>query len=143
MPEQDTDYYRGDKADGITPPDLSKSVSMADHIVKARGKKSQYTSVSREPGKIRDFGEQVWRLERERLRTEGHMLVKHEELLTALRQQVVATDKAERQKALQAIRYAKMRLEGLVDWQFSTSGVDRKDLIVWAAEKVRPFFARV
>ena len=54
-----TDYYRGDQKAGITAPDLTKDVEYADHVVKARGKRTQFTSVSKTPAKIVDFGEML------------------------------------------------------------------------------------
>lgn len=38
------DYFRGDRSSGITAPDLTKEVDYADHIVKARGKRTCFTS---------------------------------------------------------------------------------------------------
>ena len=56
------DYYRGDEADGVTPPNLEDSSTYAEHIVHARGKRTRFTSLSTDPTKIRDFGTQLWRL---------------------------------------------------------------------------------
>ena len=137
------DYFRGDQRDGITAPNLSKDVGFADHIVKARGKRTQFTSVSREPDKIRDFGDQVYKLKRKEFLADNHELVEHQPLMDALRDEARTADKAEKLKAVQAMRYAKMRLEGLVNWGFDTTGVQRKDLITWAAGKVQPYFKRL
>ena len=137
-----SDYFRGDSKAGITAPNLARDVGYADHIVKARGKRTQFTSVSRQPGKVWDFGDQLYRLKREDAASDGHKLVEHETLMAHLREQARSEKKAAKLKALQAIRYAKKRLEGLVDWSFDTSGVDRKDLITWAATKVQPYFEK-
>ena len=137
-----TDYFRGDQSSGITPPDLSKEVDYADHIVKARGKRTQFTSVSKEPGKIRDFGDQLYKLKREELQADDHELVEHEALMEALRVRAREDEQAAKLKAVQALRYARRRLEGLVDWKFDVSGVERKDLITWASTKVRPYFVK-
>lgn len=51
------EYFRRDQGDEISPPDLSKECSFAEHIVHARGKRTQYTSVSLDLAKIKDFGE--------------------------------------------------------------------------------------
>ncbi len=136
------DYYRGDQKAGITAPDLSKDVEYADHIVKARGKRTQFTSVSKEPGKIADFGETLYHLQQEKLGADDHHLVEHQQLVDALREQARSTEKAAKLKAVQAIRYAKKRAEGLVDWRFDTSGVQPKDLITWAGSKVQAYFQR-
>ncbi len=79
-----TDYFRGDQKAGITPPNLSNTCDFADHIVKARGKKSAFTSVSKEPSRIGDFGEVVYRVKRPELDSDGHVLVDHEQLVEAL-----------------------------------------------------------
>ena len=50
------DYFRQDKETGFTAPDLSKNCTDAEHIVRARGKRTQLTSVSLAPTKIHDFG---------------------------------------------------------------------------------------
>jgi len=39
------DYFRQDQSDGISPPDLTKNTTFAEHIVRARGKRTKYTSV--------------------------------------------------------------------------------------------------
>jgi hypothetical protein len=39
-------YFRRDQRDGVGPPDLSKVCTYAEHIVHARGKRTQFTSVS-------------------------------------------------------------------------------------------------
>jgi hypothetical protein len=46
-------------------------------------------------------------------------------------------------RAIQALRYAQRRKEGLVSWSFITTGVARKDLIAWAERKVQAYFVRV
>jgi len=50
-------YFRRDQRDGISPPDLSKVCTYAEHIVHARGKRTQFTSISLDLAKIRDFGD--------------------------------------------------------------------------------------
>ncbi len=136
------EYYRGDQRAGITAPDLSKDVEYADHIVKARGKRTQFTSVSKKSGKIRDFGDSLYHLQQEKLAEDDHQLVEHQQLINALREQARGTEKAAKLKAVQAIRYARKRAEGLVDWRFDTSGVQRKDLIAWAGSRVQAYFQR-
>ncbi|MBN2497477.1 MAG: hypothetical protein JXR96_22990 [Deltaproteobacteria bacterium] len=135
-------YYRGDQESGITAPNLCKNVDFSDHIVRARGKKTRYTSVSLEPGKINDFGEQVYILNQEKLKADAHGLVEHQALMQNLREQSRTATKARRIKAIQAIRYARKRLEGLVDWRFDISGIDPEGIISWAYRKVQPYFAR-
>jgi hypothetical protein len=94
------------------------------------------------PGKIRDFGDQLYRLEREKADADGHFVLEHEALMAALRGQAKSQDKAAKQKAVQALRYAKRRLEGLVNWKFTTTGVEPKSLITWAERKVQPYFRK-
>jgi hypothetical protein len=135
-------YYRRDQASGITAPDLSKAVTFAEHIVRARGKRTQFTSTSLDAVKIRDFGDALYQLRDDALASDGHALVEHEKLMTSLRATVASSDKAERARAIQALRYAKKRLEALVHWTFDTSGVEPKNLINWAGPRVQPYFAR-
>jgi hypothetical protein len=137
------DYYRRDQRDGISPPDLSKDCTYAEHIVRARGKRTRFTSVSLDLATIRDFGEADYRLERGRLGEDGHTLVEHDPLLAALRRAILEGEKEERLRAVQALRYARRRKEGLVRWVFDISGVARKDLIPWAGRHVQRYFARV
>jgi hypothetical protein len=137
------EYFRRDRSDGISPPDLSKECTFAEHIVHARGKRTQLTSVSLDLSRIRDFGDTDYRLERENADADGHSVVEHEELLDELRRVAREEDKAERLRAAQALRYATRRREGLVKWSFNTSRVARKNLISWAAKKVQGYFTRV
>lgn len=137
-----SDYFRGDNRTGITPPDLSKDVDYADHIVKARGKRTQFTSVSKDPIKIRDFGDQLYKLKREKVDADGHILIENETLMASLREQARSQDKAAKLKAVQALRYAKKRLEGLVTWSFKIHGIERTNMITWAAGQIQPYFER-
>lgn len=54
-----------------------------------------------------------------------------------------SSEKDERVRAIQAQRYARRRLEGLVKWDFQTKDVERKDLITWAFDKVQKYFRKV
>jgi hypothetical protein len=69
-------------------------------------------------------------------------VVEHEILLAELQRVANEEEKAERQRAIQALRYARQRKEGLVKWNFDTSGVERKDLIGWAQGKVQAYFVK-
>ena len=135
-------YFRGDQRTGITAPDLSKQCEFAEHIVRARGKRTAYTSVSLDRHSIGRFGECQYFLLREPLAVDKHQLVEHVDLIRHLEQTARERDKGERLTALQALRYARMRKEGLISWKFRTDGVDRKDLITWAGDKVRLYFQR-
>ena len=137
------DYFRRDQTDGVTAPDLSKDCSYAEHIVCARGRRTQLTSVSLDPQKINDFGPVLYRTLRPDIEGDGHAIVEHAELLQQLCAAAESGVKEERARALQAQRYAKRRREGLVKWNFQLGGVDRKDLIAWAFRKVQKYFGRV
>lgn len=137
------DYLRGDQATGITAPDLSKTCSFAEHIVRARGKRTQYTSVSLDPTRITDFGEVLYHLKQPELQVDAHELVEHAAVMTTLRQTVESEDKAERARAIQALRYARKRVEGLVRWKFNTGSIAQKDLINWAGSQVQKYFVKV
>jgi hypothetical protein len=140
-PQQE--YFRRDRDDGISPPDLSKDCTYAEHIVRARGKRTRFTSVALEASRIRDFGPALYRLHRDTLIADTHTLVEHTDLLRSLRDSVRNTDKADRNKAIQALRYATMRAEGLVDWSFDFAGVARNDLLTWAKARVGRYFSKV
>lgn len=135
-------YYRRDREEGISPPDLSKACTFAEHIVRARGKRTRFTSVSLDPASIRDFGDTLYRLQRSRLETDGHQLVEHGVLLGELQRTIRESDKDERLRAVQALRYARRRREGLIDWQFDIAGIERKALLGWAARNVMDYFVK-
>ncbi|WP_295407579.1 hypothetical protein [uncultured Thiocystis sp.] len=132
MTEKTINYFRRDQLDGITAPDLSKDCSYAEHIVRARGKRTQLTSVSLDQMKINDFGPALYRALKSEIDRDGHVLVEHADLMRKLRKAAASSGKEERSRALQAKRYAKRRLECLVDWRFGIVRIDRKDLITWA-----------
>ncbi len=135
-------YFRRDQKDGVSPPDLSKDCSYADHIVHARGKRTKFTSLPLDLAKCRDFGECTYRLLREPAEADKHKIVEHEHLLTELQQTASRGEKDERLKAIHALRYARMRKEGLVDWQFDISRVERKEVISWAHRQIQKYFVR-
>ena len=136
-------YFRRDQATGITAPDLRKACFHAEHIVRARGKRTQYTSVSLDTDKVHDIGETTYKLKCQDLLGDKHVLVGHSDLLAGLRSTAKTTQKAERVRAIQAIRYATKRREGLVQWVFDVAGVDQKDVINWAQPKVAAYFTKV
>jgi hypothetical protein len=142
MKPKPPDYFRRDQADGVTAPDLSKDCSYAEHIVRARGKRTQLTSVSLDRQKINDFGPALYRVLRPDIDRDGHAIVEHADLMQQLRAAAESNVKEERARALQAQRYAKRRQEGLVRWNFSPGTVDRKDLITWAFRNVQKYFVR-
>jgi hypothetical protein len=137
------EYFRRDQYDGISPPDLSKECTFAEHIVHARGKRTQLTSVSFDLNKIKDFGEADYRLEQRETIDAGHQLIEHDTLVSELKCVVRDGEKADRLRAVQAIRYATRRKEGIVSWRFDISRVARKDLIAWAYARVQSFFTRL
>ena len=142
MTPKPPDYFRRDQADGVTAPDLSKDCSYAEHIVRARGKRTQLTSVSLDPQKINDFGPALYRALRPDIDGDGHAIIEHSELLQHLRVSAELNEKEERVRALQAQRYAKRRKEGLVKWNFSFGGIDRKNLTSWAFQNIQKYFRR-
>lgn len=137
------EYFRRDQREGISPPDLSKEFTFAEHIVHARGKRTPFTSVSLDLSRIRDFGNTDYKLEQAKIADDGHALVEHHALIQSLRKAAREEEKAERLRAVQALRYALRRMEGLVKWSFDISGIARKDLIAWARGKVQGYFSRV
>jgi hypothetical protein len=136
-------YFRRDQSAGITAPDLTKVCSPAEHIVHARGKRTNFTSVSLHPSRIEDFGEVTYVLEQTVMAADYHVLIKHQELVDGLRATCRNGEKAERTRALQALRHAMRRSEGLVDWKFDTSRVERSDMITWGYGRVQKYFRKV
>jgi len=137
-----TEYHRRDQEIGITAPDLSKACTFAEHIVRARGKRTAFTSVSLDPNSIRRFGPRCYLLLRDVLTADRHELVEHATLMADLSREVREEEKAARLLALRALQYAKMRKEGLVRWTFDISRIERKDLIVWAIQHVQRYFKK-
>jgi len=137
------DYFRRDQRDGVSPPDLSKDCTFAEHIVHARGKRTQFTSVSLDLSKNRDFGDTNYKLQRDKTVSDGHSLVEHEALLAELRRSVREAEREDSDRAARALVYATRRKEGLVNWAFNISSVARKDLIAWALGRVQEYFTRV
>jgi hypothetical protein len=137
------DYFRRDRSEGLTPPDLSKTCSYAEHIVRARGKRTQYTSVSLDPKKIRDFGDALYKAKRPELQADQHAIVEHAQLIQSLQSVVQNETKADRARAIQALRYARSRVEGLVVWRFSVAAVEPKSLVNWAFDKIQQYFTKV
>ena len=86
--------------------------------------RSQYSRLMLNIAKCRDFGECTYRLLREPAEADKHKIVEHEHILTELQQTASPKEKDERLKAIHALRYARMRKEGLVDWQFDISRVE-------------------
>ena len=117
--------------------------SYAEHIVRARGKRTQYTSVSLDPTKIRDFGDALYKVKRPELEADQHAILEHHHLMQNLQVAVQDGSKADRARAIQALRYARSRAEGLVLWHFNTSGVEPKRLVNWAFDKIQKYFSRV
>jgi hypothetical protein len=110
--------------------------------VRARGKRTAYTSVSLHPDAIRDFGNTLYQVKRPKLEDDGHALVQHGGLLAELRKAAAKESKGERLRAVQALRYAKRRREGLIDWKFDVSAVKPTDLVSWAQSRVAAYFAK-
>lgn len=134
------DYFRRDQVAGITAPDLSKWCTLAEHIVRARGKRTKFTSVSLDPDKIDDFGPALYQALCEKITGAGHPIIEHDQLIRELREAAQSGIKADKVRALQAQRYARRRREGLIDWDFDTSRVPQKDLITWAFDRIQEFF---
>lgn len=51
------DYYRRDQRSGVSPPDLTKESTFAEHCVHARGKRTKFTSLTLDLTKVKDMGE--------------------------------------------------------------------------------------
>lgn len=137
------DYYRGDEADGVTPPNLEDSSTYAEHIVHARGKRTRFTSLSTDPTKIRDFGTQLWRLLQPKIYDDGHEVVVHETIVEQLRHEARNKSNPEAAEfAARALDRARKRREALINWKFNTSRIERKHLSEWARRHIQQFFVR-
>jgi hypothetical protein len=137
------DYFRRDQKNGISPPDLTKESTYAEHIVHTRGKRTRYTTVSLDLSRIKDFGEADYRLERPLVLADGHSLIEHDALVRSLRKTASESEKGDRLRAVAALKYAMRRKEGIVDWSFEISGIARKDVITWAKVQVQQYFTRL
>ncbi|MCG3178251.1 MAG: hypothetical protein BIFFINMI_00577 [Phycisphaerae bacterium] len=137
------DYYRRDQKGGVTAPDLAKDCTYAQHVVRARGKRTRFTSVTLAPDRCRDFGVATYHLLRPKVDDDGHRVVEHEALMKALRETARKETKDEKARAIQALRYARRRAEGLVDWRLDISRVERKNLIAFAEGKITGYFRAV
>lgn len=142
-PKSPPDYFRRDQDPGITAPDLSKDSTYAEHVVRARGRRTPFTSLSLDHQKINDFGPTLYQVDRQKVEADTHSIVEHEDLMARLRDIATSGEKADRARALQAQRYARRRLEGLVRWNFDLRGVERKDLITWAYGKIQSYFRKL
>lgn len=140
---QKADYYRRDNRKGISPPILTKSVTPAQHIVRTRGKRTQFSSVSLDPDSVREFGNTLYRLKRDKLETDKHKLIEHTALIADLKRIAQSGVREDRALALHALRYALRRKEGLVEWAFKIDGIDRKRLANWTLQQVNQYFSRV
>ena len=143
MPQQLLEYYRRDQEHGLTAPDLSKDCVYADHVVRARGKRTKFTSISLDKTKIDDFGPALYQALRPGLDKGGHVVIEHHDLIAALRSFAASSDKADRLRALQAIRYAGRRREGLIEWKFNIDSIERKDLISFAFNAIQKYFKKL
>jgi hypothetical protein len=121
-------------------PDLSKPCSFAEHVVRTRGKRTKYTSVSLDPDKIDDFGPAPYQALCIDIRAAGHAIIEHDALIQSLRAEAENSTKMDRRRALPAQRYATRRREGLIDWIFDATSVQLKELITWAFAQIQKFF---
>ena len=93
-----------------------------------------------DPDKIDDFGPTLYQALCPEILGKGHAVIEHDALIRSLRTAALDGDRLDRRKALQAQRYAIRRREGLIDWTFDTTLVQRKELITWAFTQVQSFF---
>jgi len=98
--------------------------------------------VSLDSSKLSDFGPALYQAKRPELKNDGHALVEHADLISALREAALSSTKDEKVRAIQALRYATRRKEGLVTWKFDTAGVEAKDVINWAFARVQKYFVK-
>ena len=137
------EYFRRDRSAGVTAPDLTKLCSVPEHVVRARGKKTNFTSVSLDLARLQDLGEAEYRLDSGQTEADRHRIIEHHVLISMLRDVCQNSDKQERARALQGIRYVKSRLEALVEWKFDISAVARKDVITWAYSRIQKYFTKI
>ena len=134
------DYFRRDQKWGITAPDLSKACTWAEHIVRVRGKRTKFTSVSLDADKIDDFGPTLYQALCAEMAAAGHNLIEHDLLIQDLRSTAESQDKSERRRAIQALVYAKRRREGLIDWKIRAPKAKKDHTLTFASTQVQKFF---
>lgn len=93
--------------------------------------------------KIDDFGTTLYRALRDKIESAGHAVVEHNALMAHLSALAASSEKEERVRAIRAKLYARRRREGLIEWKFKITRVDRKTLITWAFNKIQQYFAKM
>ena len=137
-----TEFFRCDQADLVTGPNLANTTSYAEHIVHARGKRTQFTSLSEDATKIREFGPQLWKLLLAVAKQNNHTILGHQDLMAALRRELDSEDDAASELALRAIPRAKKRVEALIVWNFDVPAAVKKNPINWATTQIQKFFIK-
>lgn len=87
-----------------------------------------------------DFGPVLYEALTKELKSNGHRLIDHQTLINSLREAAKGGDKQDRVRAVQALRYASRRREGLVIWSLDHSLIDRKNVFEWTRSKISPYF---
>lgn len=136
-------YYRRDQEKGITAPKLDAGVSFVEHVVRARGKKTQYTSISHDVNRISHFDGVDYEVLHTDVVGDGHLLVPCDALQCELKKVAYEGEKAEAQKATRALGYVRKNLESLIDWKFNVATVAPKDIIAWAYSSIQKYFRKM
>ncbi len=137
------DYFRRDQESGVSAPNPLNVCEPWEHIVKARGKRTNYTSVSLDQNSIRVFGPQLYRLLYTDITSDGHNLMEHQLLVATLTNAARTGDSRTKDLAIRALRYARRRREGLVGWGIDVSGIERKNVITHTYTLIQQYFARM
>lgn len=132
-------HYRGDQDKGITAPNLGLDVTFAEHVVKARGRKSNYTSVSENRAAAQIFGK-VYTLDEIGLRNDGHQLFCSISIQKSL-QDTIKSGGPQAQLALRAVPRVAKNSECLIKWDFKIpSKFTGGSLISWTYNTIQKYF---
>ena len=135
-------HFRNDSPNGITPPNPDANVSHVDHITKARGKRTQFTSVSQDADSIRHFSGELYRCSRIAVQGDGHTFVEHNDLVDGIRQTILKSRREEKIKAERALQYTTRAKEALINWKFDFRRVPRKDRITRCGDQIQAYFTQ-
>ena len=108
----------------------------------ARGKRTQFTSVSESDDAIKHFSGELYRCSQTQITGDGHTFVEHSSLVDSLREEILRSRRGDKIKAERALQYATRAREALIDWQFDFRRVLRKDRITRCGTQIQPYFTR-
>lgn len=121
---------------GINP---NNRVSIVDHITKARGEKTQYTSVSDELQKLDQFQGVPWECNAIHIAQDLHIVIDFNTLIGLIQSSTERNTKKARART-----HATRAREHLIEWSFSLpSNLNSSTRITWLEKKITTYFKRI